>query len=174
MARKATWLCHVDTRACVAWMTCTRVIIHILYIIIMFRGSPVYKGTKILICSIQSMFYSEEFPKYFPCGTKFCVLLTVHATWRNVERRIKGPIDRHASIVWSADHRIAIKPRALNRSVITAEMRRRGSHLSRQIKIEGAKSKAFYNVSLTITSGPSIAIGRLRYFRNGPRWTVSS
>ena len=97
-------------------------------------------------------------------GLKCCVLLTLQATWRNVERRIKGPIDRRVSIAWSTDHRIAIKTRAEIQSVITVVMRSGGAHPDRPIKIEGAKSKAFYNVSLTITSGPSIAIGRLGYF----------
>ena len=32
-----------------------------------------YKETKILICSIHSIFYSEEFPIFIPCGTKFNV-----------------------------------------------------------------------------------------------------
>ena len=172
MARKATWQRHADPRS--AYVARNILIVYYYYIYISKRVlCPSLYGKGHTLRN-RRVLLTRRFPKYFPCGTKFCVLLTVQATWRNVERRIKGPIDRHASIVWSADHRIAIKPRALNRSVITAEMRRRRSHLSRQIKIEGAKSKAFYNVSLTITSGPSIVIGWLGYFQNGPRWTVPS
>ena len=58
--------------------------------------------------------------------------------------------------------------------IITAEMRRRGSHLSRRIVIQGAKSKHFYNANPRGRSEPSIQIGRLGLNRNGPRWTVSS
>ena len=95
-------------------------------------------------------------------GLNLC--LTLQATWCDDGRWISRTIDRRASIAWSTDHRIAIKTRAEIEGVITVVMRSGGAHPDRPIKIEGAKSKAFYNASLTITSGPSIAIEWLRYF----------
>ena len=111
--------------------------IHTIYFYLLYivKRSSAFAEEGLLTLLNVGYYIPDSFLYYFPCGTKFCVLLTVQATWRNVERRIKGPINRHASIVWSADHWIAIKPRALNRCVITAEMRRRGSHLSRRIVI---------------------------------------
>ena len=83
------------------------------------------------------------------------------ATWQHRTRRSRG------TRIIKTHQRTCLIER-----IITAEIKSCGTHLDRQIKIEGAKLKAFYNVSLTITSGPSIMIEWLRYFCNGPRWTV--
>ena len=58
--------------------------------------------------------------------------------------------------------------------VITAEMLRRGTHLSRRIEIQGAKSKRFYNANPRGRLEPLIQIRRPRYFLKRSIVDVSS
>ena len=50
------------------------------------------------------------------------------------------------------------------RRIITAQIKRAGENLDRQIAIQGAKSRAFYNASHQIASRSSIEIYRPQYF----------
>ena len=60
-----------------------------------------------------------------------------------------------------------------NRGVITAEIKSRGSHLSRPIAIEGASFEAFSKALSADQSRPSIRDPTIATFsENGPSWTV--
>ena len=62
----------------------------------------------------------------------------------------------------------------LFKRVITALMKRRGSHLDCPIVIQRARFKHFYNASQREHLDPSSKIRQTRYFQNGPWWTVPS
>ena len=82
--------------------------------------------------------------------------------------------DRNAKIECTCSPPDPINARALNKGVITVVIQSCRENRDRQITIQQRQNDAFYNGYLRGSSRPSIKIGRLRLFRNGPPWTVSS
>ena len=162
MARKATWQRHVDPRSAPTWRE------YILYSIILINingslSSP-YRVIRSYPYKRSGIIYPTVSINKVRVGLIFFSLLTLQATWRSAERWIWRAIDRRTSIAWSADHRIEDHSTCVNRGVITATIRSRGSHLSRPIAIQGAEIKRFYNAYWRDDLGPPSAIQRSRYF----------
>ena len=162
MARKATWQRHADPRSAPTWR------VHTLYIFIIYisingsLSSPIWGGS--YSYKRSGIIYPTVSINKVRVGLIFFSLLTLQATWRSAERWIWRAIDRRTSIAWSADHRIEDHSTCVNRGVITATIRSRGSHLSRPIAIQGAEIKRFYNAYWRDDLGPPSVIQRSRYF----------
>ena len=95
-------------------------------------------------------------------------------TWPKGERGNKLKANLRASIECTHCPQHHDHVRALKKKVITVVIETYAVHLDRQIAIQGARSKAFYNASQTAHPDNPPKIQRQQYNRNGPRWTVSS
>ena len=80
----------------------------------------------------------------------------MQVTWLKVDHWIERLTKRWAWIVWTHGPPHHDRAHALKKGVITVVIETTTAHLDRQIEIQGARSKVFYNASQTASSGHSI------------------